>query len=468
MWWRRLLESRSLYFVAAAVMVLAFIFSQVEVKTPTRPLGTIEDIALLKERDDLNIVFVLIDTLRADRLGCYGYERDTSPAIDALAADGVLFTQHMSQSSWTKCSMASMWTGSYPIRTGVLRSPDGLSEDALMPAEILKDAGYQTFAIWRNAWVGPDFGFAQGFDVYHSPEAGRIPRSVLREKPTLGVAGTDLDTIKSATEFVRTHGDQRFFLYLHLMDVHQYVFDEDTALFGSSYSDIYDNSIRWVDKVLSSLINTLDRKGLRDNTMIVVLSDHGEAFGEHGREGHARDVYGEVVTTPFIISLPFRLESGVVVDAQTANVDVWPTLLDLLGLSPLQDADGRSRVADILEAGGVDVQPADAGLRFAHIDQAWGRTKRDPQPMVAVTEGPYRLLYRPEQRESARVELYDVSDDRYESRRIDEAEPEVRSRMVKLAQEYLESTPPEWGTATEIEIDEAKLRQLRALGYDIE
>jgi arylsulfatase A-like enzyme len=454
--------------VAAAAMILAFLVSQVEVVSTPRPVGSAEEIARLHEREDLNILFVLIDTLRSDRLGAYGYERDTSPTLDALANTGVRFDRQMSQSSWTKCSMASMWTGSYPIRTGVLRSPDAISSDALMPAEILREAGYKTYAIWRNAWVGPDFGFSQGFDVYHSPQASRVPRSVQRKKPTVGMVGTDLDIIRSATEFIRTHGDERFFLYLHLMDVHQYVYDEETALFGSTYSDIYDNSIRWVDKVLSSLIATLDRRGLRDNTLIVIAGDHGEAFGEHGREGHARDVYGEVVTTPFILSMPFRLEPGIVVDTPTENVDIWPTLLDLLRLPPLEGADGRSRVADILAASKHEPCTDEPRPRFAHIDQAWGHTKRKANPMVAVHDGPYRLVYRPEMQGPQRVELYDVSVDRYESRRINQKEPEVLSRMTKLAQQYLDSTPPDWGVAPKVEIDEAQLQQLRALGYDIE
>jgi len=306
--WKRLFASRAFYLVLLALMVGAFLATQVRIEeTDPRPMGTPADIARLAERDDLNIVFILIDTLRADRLGAYAYERDTSPVLDAMAADGLRFGYHMSQSSWTKCSMASMWTAHYPVRTGVTRSEHAISPEAKMPAEILQEAGYKTYALWRNAWVGPSFGFSQGFEVYHSPRPSRLPPSVRREKPTVGVAGTDWDIMQSARDFLLTHDEEKFLLYLHLMDVHQYVYDEDTALFGTTYSDIYDNSIRWVDRLLGVLVEDLNRRGLRDKTLIVVASDHGEAFGEHGREGHARDVYSEVVTTPLIISFPFRL-----------------------------------------------------------------------------------------------------------------------------------------------------------------
>ena len=463
--WKRLVNSRAFYAVALVVLFLAFALSQFRLEeVDPRPLGEVADIGRLSESTDLNIIFVLIDTLRSDRLGTYGYERDTSPVLDALAADGLRFAHHMSQSSWTKCSMASMWTGHYPVRTGVTRSEDAISPEAKMPAEILQEAGYKTYALWRNAWVGPSFGFSQGFEVYHSPNASPVPASVRREKPTAGVVGTDWDLIQSARDFLLTHGQEKFFLYLHLMDVHQYVYDEESALFGNTYSDIYDNSIRWVDRLLGVLIDDLDRRGLREKTVIIVAADHGEAFGEHGREGHARDVYSEVVTTPWIISFPFRFSAPLVVDAPSENVDIWPTLLDLLGLENLEGADGRSLRPEIEVAGEGLPTPT----RFAHIDQTWGRSEEEPQPMIAVTDGPYRLVYRATGRGPRKAELYEYESDPREARRIDTQEPEVRQRMMNLAQEYLDQEPAPWGDAPEIELDEAQLQQLRALGYDIQ
>jgi arylsulfatase A-like enzyme len=459
----RLLRSRWLYFVVGSLMVVAAIYAQFDIRIDARPLGEPADIEKIHERNDLNLLFVLIDTLRADRLSAYGYDRETSPTLDKLAADGVRFAEHMSQSSWTKCSMASLWTGLYPIRTGVTRSPQGLPDEAQMPAEIIREAGFRTAAIWRNGWISPGFGFSQGFEVYHSPRSAPTPRSVRREKPTLGVTGTDQDVINSAIEFLRAQGDERWFLYIHLMDVHQYVYDEDTALFGTTYSDIYDNSIRWTDRVLGSLIADLDARGLRDKTLIVVAGDHGEAFGEHGREGHARDVHGEVTTTPLIMSLPFRLEPAIVVDAPTENVDLWPTLLDLLKLPPLEAADGQSRLPAIMAAAHGEPPPARDTPRFAHLDQTWGRTKREPRPMVAVSEGPYRLVRAYE----AKGWLYNRSDDPREQVDVSEDEPEVLARLQAFVDEYLDRPPAPW-KASDVELDDAQLEQLRALGYEVE
>ncbi|HEY5657484.1 MAG TPA: sulfatase-like hydrolase/transferase, partial [Myxococcota bacterium] len=150
-----------------------------------RPRGTLADVLALRERGDFNVLFILVDTLRADRLGVYGYERDTSPNLDVLAASGIRFAQQRSQSSWTKCSMASLWTGLYPARTRVLRAYDVLSADARMPAEILQEAGFYTAGVWRNGWVAPNFGFRQGFDIYLTPRPRQAPRA-MRTKPIAG------------------------------------------------------------------------------------------------------------------------------------------------------------------------------------------------------------------------------------------------------------------------------------------
>jgi len=460
----RVLASRWVYVVAAILMIVAAVATQLEIRSDARPSGSPEDISRLDERPDLNLLFVLIDTLRADRLSCYGYDRQTSPNLDALAASGIRFARNLSQSSWTKCSMASLWTGLHPVRTGVTRWEQGISEDARMPAEILREAGFRTFAIWRNGWIRPAFGFAQGFEAYHSPRAGPIAASVRRERPTVGVAGTDQDLVSSAMEFLRTRGQERWFLYLHMMDVHQYVYDEETALFGTTYSDLYDNSIRWVDRVLGSLIREIDARGLREKTLIVVAADHGEAFGEHGREGHARDVYGEVTTTPWILSLPFRLEPGIVVDAATENIDLWPTLLDLLGLPALEGADGRSRVPEILAAARGEAAPQDGDAHFAHLDQAWGRRGQEPSPMISVRQGRYRLVHRA----SAEAELYDLESDPREQVDVAAQQPDVLERLTAVAGDYLERPPADWQTAPPVELDDAQLDQLRALGYSVQ
>ncbi len=210
--------------VAAAALFAGGLF-RIAIEIDSRPRGTIEDVLALRDRDALNVLFILVDTLRADRLGVYGHERDTSPNLDALAAGGIRFAQQVSQSSWTKCSMASLWTGLYPSRTRVLRSQDVLSSDALLPAEIFEEAGFRTAAVWRNSWIAPNFGFSQGFDIYLRPRPQRNRRAKINRlsNPNIMVQGDDTDILVSAFEFLRAHAHERWFLYLHMMDVHQYV-----------------------------------------------------------------------------------------------------------------------------------------------------------------------------------------------------------------------------------------------------
>lgn len=460
---------RLLLAALAAVAAFLILFLDVRIVGDPRPVGSADDIEALAQRDDLNVLFILVDTLRADRLGSYGYERDTSPSIDAMAADGARFASHLSQSSWTKCSMASMWTSLYPARSRITRYEDALPESALLPAEILREAGFRTTGVYRNGWVAPNFGFGQGFEVYERPVSKSAPPGVRRDNPTIRHGGTDDDLLDATAEFLQVHGHERWFLYLHFMDIHEYLYDEETALFGTAFSDIYDNSIRRTNVVLEKLLAFLNAEGYRENTLIIFTSDHGEAFSERGLEGHARYVYPETTEVPFILSFPFRFESGVEISTRTENVDIWPTVLDLLGLPAMEDVDGRSRVPQLLAAARGEALPARDGPAIAHIDRHWGQRHRDPAPHVALVEGDMRFFYTTNQNEPPRLELFDSSKDPDALNNVADEHPEMAERLSSLARTYLDHSPdPPWGDAAPaLEIDEIQLNQLRALGYQI-
>jgi len=458
---------RSAYLIPLALITAGLALWLRDLVEPTRPVGSIDDIASLGQRRNLNVLFILVDTLRSDRLSCYGYERPTSPTIDSLCHSGIRFSKHLAQSSWTKASMASLWTGTYPVRTGILRFNDALPDEAVMPAELLHARGMETAGIWRNGWVAANFGFAQGFDLYYKPSFGRIKAAHRRDATTSQLAGSDKDITDSALEFIRLNGHHPWFLYLHYMDVHQYLSDEASALFGTSYSDIYDNSIHWVDRQIGVLLDALDAARLRDETIIILAADHGEAFGEHGEEGHAKDLYGEVTETPLILSLPFRLEPGIVVDATSQNVDVWPTVLDFMGESPLQAADGRSLLPDILTAAERSSGQPDGEISFAQLDRTWGRADEKPRWLVSATEYPYRLILDVEGKTPN--ELYRLDLDREEQENIYEVEPEISERLEKRTGDYLALPRANWATHSKtIELDDMLIGQLRAIGYAIE
>ncbi len=467
--WRRILDSPWLYFGGAGVLVLAAVLSQVEIRLPVRPVGTIDQLQTLRDRDDLSVVFVLIDTLRADRLHAYGYERETSTYMDWLASTGIRFDRCVSQSTWTKSSMASLWTGTYPAVNGVMRWPHSLPEAVDMPAEILRAAGFTTAGVYRNGWVAPNFGFGQGFEIYYRPMPGREPERFQRRTPSSHpLHGTDEEVTENAIEFLQGHGHERFLLYLHYMDIHQYAYDQESALFGTSYSDVYDNSIAWVDRNIGVLISNLERLKLSDRTLVVIAADHGEGFQEHGMEGHGKSLYREVVEVPLIMALPFQLEPGVVVNSVVQNVDVWPTIMDLLGLPPLAGAQGISLVPLIEAAARGD----EAGFRrpaFGHMDRVWGSTKRRPDEILAVTTDTHRLIRRlSDDERGPRLQLFDHRSDPLEQRNVVEEQPEVAEQLEALGQSYLESDGAAWGAPDEVELEEMRLEHLRALGYIIQ
>ncbi len=460
---RRFLDSPWFYYTLAGLLLLVAILSQIEIRVPSRPVGKVEDLRALRERKDLNVIFILIDTLRADHLGSYGYARDTSPIMDELAQVGVRFARVRSQSTWTKQSMASLWRGAYPVKTGVNRFADGLPDSVQLPAEILRDAGFYTGGIYRNGWVSPNFGFGQGFDLYVKPVPSRAGERYERARADgAELQGTDLDVTEAAVEFLRSHASQRFFLYLHYMDAHQYLYAEEFALFGTAYKDAYDNAIRWTDRNVAQVISELDELGLFEKTIIVIASDHGEAFLEHGIEGHARDLHAEVANVPLIISLPFRLDEPLVVEPLVRNIDIWPTLFDLLGLPPVPGAEGQSLLPLIeATAAGADVAAVAPKDAYAQLDQTWGRVEATPKPLVALDEGEFRLMYWP--KGQAPPQLYDTRSDPGEQQNIAKEQPEKVEAMSKRVEAFFEQKPD--SAPVEVEVDDMMLGQLRALGY---
>ena len=454
--------------ILGALLILAVLASLFEVSIPSRPVRGIEAIAELPERGDLNVVFILVDMLRADRLSAYGYERETTPQLDLVMQSAVRFANAEAQSTWTKTSMASLWTGVLPPQTGIVRYPHAVPDDVKMPAEIFKEAGYTTAGLWRNGWVASNFGFQQGFDRYLRPTPRKTTADELERRTpgTRKLAGTDADVTEGAIQFLRTYRDDKFMLYLHYMDVHQYAYDTEAAAlnFGSSLSDAYDASIHWTDRNVGAVIGELEALDVLDRTIVVIGSDHGEAFREHTFEGHARDLYRETTDVPLMMILPFRLDEGLVVDSLVRNVDIWPTILEMTGLPPLETTDGVSLVPTMLAAARGEMAETPASV--AYLDQTWGQVEKDPSPLIAIRKQDKRIIYKPEDRDRT-LQIFDHATDPGEQRNL-RADPPAWA--APLEQELADShgRAPVFGDSEEIELDELYLQQLRALGYVVE
>ena len=283
-----------------------------------------------------NVLVVLIDTLRPDHLGCYGYGRDTSPNIDALADDGVRFTKMVSQASWTRSSVASLFTSNYPTVHGAEGLLDPVRSDLVMLPEVFHTNGYETEGFMTNGWCLPSWGFGRGFARYVDVNSEQVSGAKDREAADAVIAA--LERLKG----------RPWFVYLHDIGPHA-PYDPPAPfdrLFSPSSADydgpdiaraeqiaLYDGAIAFTDAQFGRIVSTLKRLNMYDDTTIVVVADHGEAFGEHAVYGHASSLYDEQIRVPFVVKFARDSAQRGVRDQTVEMVDIAPTLLDFAGLT---------------------------------------------------------------------------------------------------------------------------------------
>ncbi len=302
-----------------------------------------------------NVILLLIDALRADRLGCYGHRRDTSPGLDLMSRKGLLFKKAFSHSSHTKLSVAALLSGLVPPSNGVRRAAEvdelfdreGRVTSDVLPrgintlAEVLSKSGYETAALITNPHIMGRMGFSQGFETYRYLGAGATARLVNAQ--VLG--------------WIESNGQRPFFLYVHYMDVHapyrpQPPFDrrftmgldgarpiwkngpynkEPTPAQVDYTKALYDGQIAYWDSEFQELMLVLDQKALLANTLVIVTSDHGDEFYEHGGFGHGYTCYEEMVRVPLIMSWRNVIPEGTVRQDAASLVDLAPTIARLAG-----------------------------------------------------------------------------------------------------------------------------------------
>ena len=346
-----------------------------------------------------DILLVSIDSLRADHLGCYGYPLPTSPTLDRIATDGVRFDRAVSSTSWTLPAHAALFTSRDEEAHGLTRNGLRLSEAQVTMAEAFRDLGYQTAGLFAGPYLHPAFGLGQGFAQYQSCMAGvaeELPDAAVREEAAaLESATQERETgTRTAERFATlvTQADERpAFLFVHLWDVHydysppspwDRFFDPDYAgtldfsrlavnpairaemdpVDRRHLVALYDGEIRWTDTILARLLDLHARSRPDRELLLVVLSDHGEELFEHGGKGHQRTLFEEVVRIPLVIRWPGHLPTQRVIPDLVRIIDVFPTLLELVGAPPPEPLDGRSLVP-LLLGEALDEQPALLELR---------------------------------------------------------------------------------------------------------
>lgn len=278
-----------------------------------------------------NIILISIDTLRADHLGCYGYALPTSPNLDAFSESALLFEEAFAPSSWTLPAHAAMMSGLHPTQQP--RSDDlfyVLPDEVDMIAEAAAEAGYLTTAFTEGVLVAGDIGFAQGFDRYYDGPG-------YRQAP----AGSSTDTFSRSSDWLELNRDLPIFLFVHTYEVHvpyEPVEPYKSQFAPDSDDDIpaiarYDAEIAHTDFELGKFIEAIDAMGLAENTIVIVASDHGEEFGDHGDTLHMKTVFRESLHVPLLIRMPDGTAGRV--RRPVSITDLYATLLDMMEISDI-------------------------------------------------------------------------------------------------------------------------------------
>jgi arylsulfatase A-like enzyme/Tfp pilus assembly protein PilF len=393
---------------------------------------------------DVNVVIVTLDTLRADRLGCYGFRGLETPHIDAVAAEGVLFEQATSTVPLTLPSHASIFTGLIPPNHGV-RDNGGffVEEKTTTLAERMQQAGFTTGA-FVGAWVlDSRWGLDQGFDHYSDRfDLSKFKVVNLGTVQKKGDAVVDL-----ALAWLEEVKARKFFAWVHLYDPHTPY--EPPEPFASRYpAQKYLGEVAYTDQVVGRLVSWLKQAGVWDRTIFVLLSDHGESLGQHGENTHTFFVYDATQHVPLVVRTPWgdRGRSR----AQVSTVDLMPTVLDLAGLAPQPGIDGRSLARLVLHSEAESPGVAYAETYFPRFHYGW-------QHLRSMRDGRWKYI------EAPTPELYDVQQDPGETTNVYKSHSrraeDLRLLLEKLAGSGVQAAPDE------STLDPETLQRLAALGY---
>jgi arylsulfatase A-like enzyme len=451
---------------------------------------------------DTPIVLYLVDTLRADWLGTYGYAKATSPRIDALAAESVVFERAYAAGPWTLPSVASLVTSRYPCEHGVFEREMRLNPAVTTMAERLQSLGFATGAYYQNVFAGSIAGLDRGYQT-----------SVVHENVEAGMA-------KEAREFILRAGDHPFLLYLHSMEPHStfwvpprfiqhfgHVSAEDREIFraltdvyrlgmhadfnakrpfGTSDTEpdirkstasmarmrdkitlLYDAGVLHADHNLGQVVDVLKETGLWDRAVFIFMADHGEEFAEHGGWFHDQSVYEELLHVPLVVHFPGGAHGGRRIGERVSLLDVMPTVLDYLGRSDLcVECRGSSLLPLLNNAGPGSYQSTPViGLRVNKNSYYRPVKMKRGDVNVAIRDGQWKGIWNAE---PGRLELYDLGMDPREQNDLSDREPERAGRLAQEASAWLAACnarliEPEFVPIERVDVNLRDM--LRAHGY---
>jgi arylsulfatase A-like enzyme/Flp pilus assembly protein TadD len=385
-----------------------------------------------------NLILISVDTLRADRLSCYGYEHNRTPHFDLWAAEGVLFEQAFSEYPLTLPAHATMLTGQLPPRHGVRENAGfPLSPDQTTLAEVLHGHQYRTAAFIGSYVLAAEFGTSQGFETFDESfwtSIDNVGASTDLQRPSREVTARFL-------EWLRQNQDQTFFAFVHFYDPH------------TPRPDGYDAEVSHVDQSLGEIDAFLRKYNLLEKTDIVLTSDHGESLGDHGEAGHGFFVYDSTLHVPLIIRpAGFHGKRGQRIGHLVSLVDLMPTMLDGLGIDIPPAVQGRSLRPLLLN------KPTDDTALYAEcfvpqLHFGWS-------PLRSIRQGRYKYI------EAPRPELYDTVEDRGELRNLFSEQPAIAKEYNKKLLDFIDQYGSEGSAGMSSQpTDPETLRRLLSLGY---
>src|SRR5437588_11225362 len=403
--------------------------------------------ALAANPSSPNVVFITVDTLRADHLGCYGDKQIRTPNIDALAADGIRFERAYAAVPVTLPSHTVIFTGTYPMLSGVHDfAANKLNPTQPTMASLLKDQGYTTGAIIGSAVLDSRFGLNHGFDFYYDHfDFNRLQESNLdeMERPGNVVANLTLDWLSKNYQ-------KKFFLWMHLYDPH-YPYRPPPP-YSEQYKDrLYDGEIAFADAQVGRLIEFLKNKGLYRNTLIVLGGEHGESLGEHGENTHGFFIYNATLHVPLIFHLPGGMHTQPVANLVNLS-DLMPTVLAALNIQIPEQVQGQNLLS-------IMSPKKEDNARSMYAETFLPRLHFNWSELRGVETENYHFIDAP------KPELYDLRKDPGETHNLfaekKAVTEEMRVRLAKLIQQYTAGQE----LAEKTGLDPALMERLKSLGY---
>jgi arylsulfatase A-like enzyme len=424
-----------------------------------------------------NVVLIVVDSVRADRLSIFGHERPL-PGLEELARRGTSFRRAYATAPWTKPSVGSMLTGLHPTSHGATNAASLLDRSVETLPEMLAAEGYATVGVVSHHLIGKKFRFDQGFDEWDQASA-RGHKFVSSEEITRRSARALRDLAE---------GDAPFFLLAHYFDPHYDYRDHDGVHYAAPSAgrldgshgigrlrkmmadvtpeelafllDRYDEEIRFTDRWIGRLLRRLDELGLAEDTVVAFTVDHGEEFGERGWLGHMRTLYDELMRVPLVLRGP-GVPAGLEVERPVSLVDLAPTLLDLAGVGAgSRELDGTS-LAPLLRG---DPGPEDVPV-FLEVDYLGveiGIPGLKTTRKKGVVLGDLKLV---RDDRSGEIELYDLASDPLERRDLAEERPERARELLAVLERHLAALSGRARAAEETAFTPEELSDLRDLGY---